>query len=241
MIKLYGFGANFGAADPSPFVLKVDLYMRMAGIEFETIADMSNLRKAPKGKLPFIDDEGLRLGDSFFIIDHLKTKYAVELDQHLSDEQQAVAHLVSKSLDEGLYWSLVYSRWICDDTWPTIRQAFFGKLPFPLKQLVPPLARRGVVSALKKQGLGNHSVDEIQKIMNRSLQSLSAMLGHKAYFFGDKPSSFDASAFAFLTNFILIEIDNPFNEIARGYPNLVSYCQRINSEFYPACKQEKAA
>ncbi|MEA1888330.1 MAG: glutathione S-transferase family protein, partial [Pseudomonadota bacterium] len=58
MIKLYGFGNNFGVADASPFVLKVDAYMRMAGIQFENIPGLVNLRKAPKGKLPFIDDNG---------------------------------------------------------------------------------------------------------------------------------------------------------------------------------------
>ncbi len=27
MIKLYSFGPGFGVADPSPYVLKVDIYM----------------------------------------------------------------------------------------------------------------------------------------------------------------------------------------------------------------------
>jgi hypothetical protein len=56
MIKLYSFGPSFGVADPSPYVLKVDVYMRMANIEFTSVPDVKNLQKAPKGKLPFITD-----------------------------------------------------------------------------------------------------------------------------------------------------------------------------------------
>lgn len=56
MIKLYGFGKRFGVVDGSPFVVKVDLYMRMASIEFEVESDFNAIKKSPKGKLPFIED-----------------------------------------------------------------------------------------------------------------------------------------------------------------------------------------
>jgi len=232
MIKLYSFCANFGVTDPSPFVLKIDAYLRMSGIEYETVSDLSNLRKAPKGKLPFIEDGGELIADSFFIAEHLKEKYGDKLDQWLSDEQKSTAHLVTKALDEDLYWCLVYSRWMREDTWPMIREAFFGAMPFPLKQIVPVIARSGVRSALKKQGLGRHSDDEIKQILKRSLNSLAVMLGDKAYFLGDKPCSLDATTFAFLAEFILVKIDNSFNEVARRHENLVQYCKRMQAEFY---------
>jgi len=232
MIKLYSFGAGFGVADPSPFVLKIDAYLRMSGIAYETMANPANLRRAPKGKLPFIEDDGKIIADSFFITEHLQEQYDVKLDQWLSNEQKAVAHLITKSLDENFYWCMVYSRWMRDDTWPIIKQAFFGSLPFPLKQIVPAIARSGVKNALHKQGLGRHSDDEIKQILKYSLDSLSEVLGDKAYFLGDKPCALDAAAFAFLAEFILVTIDNSFNELARSYENLAQYCKRMQVEFY---------
>lgn len=232
MIKLYGFGPSFGMPDPSPFVLKVDIYMRMANIAFETVTDMNNLRKAPKGKLPFIVDGEITIADSQFIISYLQKKYHIELDTHLSDEQKAIAYLVGKSLDENLYWCLVYSRWVKDDTWPQVKEAFFGAMPFPLKFIIPVVVRKGIISALEKQGLGKHTEDEIKIITQQSLQSLSNMLGDRTYFFGESPCTFDATAFAFLSQFINISLSNPFNELARKYDNLVTYCNHIMAKYY---------
>lgn len=75
------FGSNFGVADASHFVLKVDAYMRMAGIQFKNIASLENLRKAPKGKLPFINDNGEIIADSQAIIAHFKQKPEQDLDK----------------------------------------------------------------------------------------------------------------------------------------------------------------
>ncbi|NIA02592.1 MAG: glutathione S-transferase family protein [Planctomycetia bacterium] len=232
MIKLYSFGRNSGVADASPFVLKVDAYMRMAGIQFENIAGLENLRKAPKGKLPFIDDNGKIIADSQVIIDHFKQIPEQDLDKDLTDEQRATAYLVTKSLDENLYFVLLYFRWYVDANWIKTKQAFFSDMPVPLKYFVPGLIRKQVIKALKGQGVSRHTNEEIQQILRSSLQSLSDLLGSRDYFFGDKPSSLDATAFAILAEFILVDQDDPHNQIAREYAALVAYCDRINAEFY---------
>ena len=116
MVTLFSFGPNLGMPDPSPFVLKVDAYLRMTGIEFKHLSRMSNLRKSPKGKLPFIEHQGKVVADSQFIFEYLKREFGDTLDEQLTDEQKAIAYLVTKSLDENLYFALVYSRWAFDDT-----------------------------------------------------------------------------------------------------------------------------
>jgi len=65
MITLYGFGPAFGLPDPSPFVTKAEVLLKMAGLEFRT--DANGFRKAPKRKLPYIDDGGTIVADSTFI------------------------------------------------------------------------------------------------------------------------------------------------------------------------------
>src|SRR5690606_15668734 len=131
MITLYHFGPAFGLPDPSPFCIKVDLYLRAAGLEFECNPGFQHLRTAPKGKLPYIDDDGTRIADSEFIISHLKAKYGDPLDGGLGAEQRAVAHAFTKMMDENLYWCMMYSRWLDPRTWPTVRETLFGKLPAP--------------------------------------------------------------------------------------------------------------
>ncbi|MEW6990916.1 glutathione S-transferase family protein [Colwelliaceae bacterium 6441] len=232
MIKLYGFGKAFGVIDASPFVVKVDLFLKLAGIDHKLDGNVNYLKKSPKNKLPFIDDNGKKVGDSAFILHYLTSKYEVKLDDHLSATQKAQATLMSHALDESLYWCLVYSRWIKEDTWPISYDAFFGKLPLPIKWFLPTLIRKDVVKTLKRQGYGRHSETELLTKANEQFSALSTLLGDNDYFFGDKPSSFDAVVYSALCEFISVDFFNSFNQQARKYENLVQYCQRIEEKYY---------
>jgi len=232
MIKLYSFGSSLGVMDPSPFVVKVDVFLRFSGLPYETFPDFNNIKKSPKGKLPFIEDDGQKVADSSFIIDYLIKKYDLPLDDFLTEEQKAISHLITKSLDENLYWCLVYSRWVADDTWPLISKTFFGKLPWLLRLFLPKLIRKGVKKNLHGQGVGRHSKSEILDITKQSFSALSALLAEKTYFFGEQPSSFDATVYASLCEFISVDFDNDFNLLAKEYDNLVQFCRRIEKTFY---------
>ncbi len=236
MIKLYGFGKRFGVIDPSPFVVKVDVFLRMAGIEYQVINRASNLKHSPKGKLPFIsfrkNDEMSLISDSQHIIEHLNSAYDVQLDKSLTDEQKAQSYLLTKSLDENLYWCLVYSRWADTKTWPHVKQTLFGRLPILLRWLVPILLRKKIINSLKAQGTGKHSKAEILTIADKSFSALSTILGNKSYFFGAQISTFDAVAYSFLAQVISIDYYNDFTEKACSYENLVKFCQRIEHKYY---------
>ena len=148
------------------------------------------------------------------------------------EEQKAIAYLITKSLDENLYFVLVYSRWAREDTWPLLNKTFFGKLPLLMRTIIPKIVRRQVLKELQGQGISRHSNEEIQNILRLSLDSLSTLLGDKEYFFGAKPSSLDAVVFGLLSQFILVNFNNPFNAIAKSYPTLVHYCERIRQNYY---------
>ena len=232
MIKLYGFGQGFGVVDPSPFVVKVDLFLKLAELPFVTDANAGHLETAPKSKLPYIVDGNTKLGDSHFILEFITEKYQLTLDDHLTDEQKAQASLYTKAIDEGLYWCLVYSRWVHEPTWQIIKESFFSKLPIPLKWFLPGTIQKDVKKTLHRQGYGRHTLEELIAKADDIFSSLSAMLADNPYFFGEKPSSFDAVAYSILCEFITVSYDTPFNDKARGYENLVAYCQRIESEYY---------
>ncbi len=65
MITLYNFGPAFGLPDPRAFVMKVETLLKMAKLPYRT--DATGFAKAPKGKIPYIDDEGVVIPDSTFI------------------------------------------------------------------------------------------------------------------------------------------------------------------------------
>ena len=105
MITLYTFGPYFGLPDTSPFVIKAMLLLKFAGLEYSE--DRGGFGKAPKGKLPYIDDDGLIVADSTFIRFHIEKKYGFDFDAGLAPEQRAVAWAAEKMCEEHLYFALV--------------------------------------------------------------------------------------------------------------------------------------
>ena len=75
MITLYTFGPYYGPTTPmpAPSSSKVMLLLKFAGLPYRE--DRNGLAKAPKGKLPYIDDDGEIVADPTFIRFHIEKKY----------------------------------------------------------------------------------------------------------------------------------------------------------------------
>lgn len=232
MIKLYGFGPAFGIVDASPFVVKVDLFLRINDIEFEIVAGNQYVQKAPKGKLPFIEDQGAVIGDSAFILDHLSKQHGVDMDSWLSESQRASAYLITKSLEENFYWCRVYSNWVDNNNWPISREAFFGSLPTPVNYIVAPIVRRGVTKQLKAQGIARHSDTEILDIGKRSLDAISNLLGEQETMFGNRISSLDIAVYAMIATLCLENRESELGNLVKGYANLNAFAHRIHDQYY---------
>jgi glutathione S-transferase len=233
MIKLFQFEPAFGLPNASPFCMKLETYLRMAGLPFETPkVTLRDMQRAPKGKLPYIEDGGTRLADSTFIIDYLKATYGGALDAWLSPEQAAVALAFQRLLEENLYWVVVHTRWTQPQGWAMTKQAFFDKLPVPLKWIVPNVARRGMLKEMHGHGMGRHGPEEILAIGRRDITALADFLGDKPYFMGEQPCSLDAIAYAFIANLIWPPVESSLKQHARQYPQFETYCRRMRARYY---------
>jgi len=231
MIRLHQFAPAFGLPNASPFCMKLETYLRMASLPFELV-NSGDVLKAPKRKLPYIDDDGTLVADTSFIIEHLKARYGDPLDAALSPQQRAVATAFQRLFEENLYWAVVQTRWADDAGWQKTRQAFFGTLPAPLRWFLPTLARRGLLAEMRGQGMGRHSAAEIQAIGCRDVTAVADFLADKPYMLGEQPSSLDATAHAFLANLLWAPVDSPLQRHARTRPTLEAYCQRMKARYF---------
>ena len=235
-IKLHKFGEAWGIADPSPFCLKAESFLREANIAYEVVPfDPSrSFAKAPKGKLPFIEDEdGTIVGDSTLIIRRLSQQRDIDLDGPLSDQQRAVSLAFRRMLDEHLYWVGVYFRWFDEPGWSVVRQTFFSRIQWPLRPLMVMMGRRKIASALRAQGTGRHSPDEICRLGFEDLQALSRLLAHDTYFFGtERPTLLDIWAHAFVAEIIAPPIDSPLKQATLGLGNLSDHFERLQTRLY---------
>ena len=235
MIKVYQFAPAFGLPNASPFCMKLENYLRMSAIPFEISPPaMSDFNKAPKGKMPYINDNGKMVADSFFIIEYLTATYGDKLDGWLNAEQKATSVAFQRLMEENLYWTVVHSRWAEPEGWALTKAAFFADMPAPLKWFVPALGRRGLLKAMHGHGMGRHSAEEIYAIGKRDVTALAEFLGGKTYFMGDQPCSLDATAYAFLANLVWSPVESPLTQHASQYPQLQTYCERMRKQYYPS-------
>jgi glutathione S-transferase len=226
MLTLYQFAPALGLPNGSPFCMKLEVWLRLAGLPYRP-DNRGLVLKAPKRKLPFIDDDGTRIADSSAIIEHLTRKHGNALDAGLSAEQRAVATAFQRLFEEHLYWTVVHTRWVDPSGWSVTRQAFFSAMPAPMKWFVPALARRGILAQLRGQGMGRHSAAEIHAIGCRDITAIADFLADKPFMLGDQAHSIDATAYAFLANLLWVPIDSPIQRHAQARPTLDAYCRRM--------------
>jgi glutathione S-transferase len=231
MITLFAFGPAFGLPDPSPFVTKAETLLKMAALCYRV--ELGDLRKAPKRKLPYIEDDGERIADSTFIRWHLERKYGFDFDRGLSLEQRGIAWAFEKLAEDHLYWLLVYARWVDDGNFAKGPNTFFRRVPAPVRAIVAATVRRQVRKNLHAQGIGRHSPVEIAMLAQRAIDAIADFLGGKPYFMGSEPTGIDATLFAFVANVLCPLFDTQIRAAAERHGNLKHYVGRMAARYYP--------
>ncbi len=232
MITLYTFGPGFGLPDPSPFVTKADLLLKLSGLPFEKRCTKPG-KMGPKGKMPYISDNGTLVPDSTFIRLHLEKAHGIDFDAGLSAEQKAVAWAVEKMCEEHLYFALVYERWMKDGNFASGPAHFFKSIPGPVRPLVMKMIRRKVRKALHHQGIGRHSEAEIAELACRDIDAVAAVLGDKDWIGGTTPCGADATVGAFVIGTQCPVFDSDVQRAAMRHANLAAYGKRVIERFYP--------
>lgn len=231
MITLYTFGPAFGLPDPSPFVTKAEMLLKLAGLPYRT--DAAGFSKAPKGKLPYIEDDGARIADSTFIRFHIEKKYRFDFDRGLNAEQRGTAWAFEKMAEDHLYWIGVHARWIDDNNFQKGPAKFFDRVPALVRPLAIAFIRRKLRNTLHGQGIGRHSPEEITALGMRDVQAIADHLGDKPYFMGDAATGADATMFGFAAATLCPVFESPVRTVAEGYQNLRRYVGRITRQYYP--------
>ncbi|MCO4890321.1 glutathione S-transferase family protein [Cupriavidus sp. WGtm5] len=231
MITLYTFGPAFGLPDASPFVTKAEMLLKLAGLPYH--ARPGSLRRAPKGKLPYLDDMGRIVADSTMIRWHIEKTYHIDFDAGLGPAERGIAWAAEKLMEDHLYWAVARVRWLDQANFDKGPAQFFRSVPAPVRGLAERLVRYKVRKTLWGQGLGRHSEEELVALASKGVTSIADILGDKRYLMGDRPCGADATLFAFAGSLLCPVFDTPIRTAAEGHANLVAYMDRMRVEFYP--------
>lgn len=197
-IRLYAFGTGWGVpfATSAPFPLKLATWLRMAGLPFEFVV-ANNPAKGPKGKSPWIESEGLRMGDSALIIEFLANQFGIDLDAHLDPHQRALATAVQRMLEEHYHQCFEHQLFFGRGGEQRLRE-FAATMPVPLHWLAPIAIKRAFSKQLYARGMGRDAEEVIVAQGKVDLDALAELLADQPYCLGDRPAVIDACVFGFL-------------------------------------------
>jgi glutathione S-transferase len=215
--------------------MKLETWLRIAGVPYE-LAAMSPV-EAPKGKVPFIEENGRKIGDSTLILEHLRQTTGKDPDEGLTNFERAASLAFRRMLKENFYWVIIQARWIDDANW-RIYKNVLGSMIMPGAS---PEAQEPILSGIREQtkaqmhghGMGRHTADEVYRLGTQDITAVSDFLGEKPFFMGDRPTTADAAVYAYLANLIEIPLENPVKAHGLELKNLVAYCRRMRERFYP--------
>ena len=225
-LKLVTLGGAFGLRNVSPFCLKIEMLLESLSLEFE-LDELTDPRKAPKGKLPFLVAEGKRIADSELIAEYLDDLTSGGVFGAFSEAEMWEGIAITRLVEDHLYWIMVASRWLDDQWWPNVANEFFGAFPAPLRPIITRVARKQVRQTYHLQGLGRHTLEEQRGFARRDLQALSSAVAHSKVLDASNPRYFDFTLAGFLAGLYDQKPHTWINAIADDFPGLAQYTEQV--------------
>ena len=222
----------------SPYISKLELWLRMAGIPYEEVVEPAAvlLAAAPKGLSPHVDLNGEVLDDSSVIIERLRASHNDPLnDGRLSRDQEVLGGLIKSLCEHELFFILAYGRFGTPESdFQSICRFNIGDT-VPADQMDTAIEqfRTMVHGLMHTWRIGRHEPGFVEAELRKCFDMLSHSLGDQTYLFGDEPCTYDAALFGMVASIVHYPYANPHVPIAREYTNLVDYCDRIRAKYYP--------
>lgn len=233
-IVLHQFAPMFGLPNPSPFCLKLETYLRMAGLAYK-VETIKGRIKSATGKAPYIELDGKLMSDSGLIIESLERANGHPVDGKLTLAERAQSLAFQRLMEEHLYQAAVFARWLDPDH--PAETSGYARAVIGLKGLlgkfIPPLVQKNVKKSVWHHGLGRHPVETIWKLGIDDVTALGHWLGARPWCFGDKPTVMDAVLFAFIASIVRTPWDFPLKAATLKHRNLVDHSERVLAKYFP--------
>ncbi|KAE9547746.1 hypothetical protein FO519_009041 [Halicephalobus sp. NKZ332] len=221
----------------SPFSLKVETFCRLFEVPFRNVNNEFK-HGSVKGLVPFIELNGRHHADSNSIMEFLTKEYSLPID-NLTPKQKSDARAYTIMLEGDFFPGMIFLRGINPKWMFSEDQGALGNLRGLKKTILKTIGPAALKSNIKKrlfiQGMGRNNQDEVEEIVKKDLRALSNLLGDQPYFFGEKPNSFDVTAFAHLAMLLSCPQpnDNVLKFVESSTSNLKSFFDRVKDLAWP--------
>ena len=191
MITLLTYPPAFGQFSGSPFCIKAAHLLNFSGQRWQR-ENTLDPRMMPHQKLPVLRAEDQLIADSDMIRAY-RESHGARFDEGLSEIDKSTSRAFIRMAEEHLYFHIVLDRWANDETWPEIRETYFGAVPRLLRRMVANKTRRNLLQAMHHQGLGRFTPQQRLARLETDLEAIVTRLWQNRFLFGDRPTAADAS------------------------------------------------
>jgi glutathione S-transferase len=226
-----GDGAAHGVESYSPFCLKVHRALQFKGISYSRhfASDPGEYKSInPAEQAPVLLIDGAPVADSSAIlraIEPLGGRRLVPSDPRVASE----AWLWEELADTALNGFVVAARWLDDDNWPRVREAYFGGAPAPVRAFVAPMVRKRVRGALHARDVWRAGADACWARFDRLLDDLEARAPREGAWVGDALSIADVAIFGQLQS-LRTDLTKGQRAKVEAHAHLTAYLDRVDRE-----------
>jgi len=238
VINLIQFPRAKSIPNISPFSLKMETFLKIANLQYTSISNEFK-HASSKGQIPFIELNGRQHADSDNIIEFLIKEFNLSLDSRLSAKQLADKRAYTVLLEHSFIKAALVLRFQNPEWIFTEDKGILANVDSKLQKIIfskvaGRLMAKNILKSLKISGIGRNSNEEIIEIMKKDLIALNTLLDGKKYFFGNEPTSFDATAFGMLAQLFYTPLSPELVKFAETEtPNLKAFVDRIKNEYWP--------
>ena len=221
------FNPAWGLPTTGPFALKLLKWLDLAAIPYRQRFE-ERAEKGPKGKNPWIELDGERIGDTEIIIGLLGKQYGVDLDDGLPSALLArnypIQRMVEEHFHQVLEWELFVHR---------AGRAYIHEVVARLG--IPSLVGGLVVASvcghferqLKARGIGRHSPEIIAQKGIADLDALANLLADAPFFGGDRPAMADIAVYGLLAPMAKWPMRTPVADELKRRATLMEFVERM--------------
>ena len=225
-ITVFTFSGDWGLPSTGPFALKLLKWLDIAGLGYRHVIQ-ENPAKGPKGKNPWIELDGKRIGDSEIIISLLASKTGFNIDGSLSNVERAKTHAVRRMLEEHLHQVLEWELFMHPAGAVQVRKIAGTIAPAFLAGTAQSMISRHFRKQLYARGIARHSEAEIIQKGIADIEAFETILGDRTFLGGAQPCMADVSAYGLLAPLARWPMSTPVANNIKSRPTLMSYLDRM--------------
>jgi len=227
-LRVFTFSADWDLPTTGPFALKLLAWLNLARIPYEQQFE-DDTRKGPRGKNPWIELDGERIGDTEVIIDLLSRRRGVDLDKGLDSNQLAHGHVLRRAFEEHFHQILEWELFVHPAGAAYVDQQVAKKVPPVVRTFISSRLRGHFRKQLFARGIGRHSPETIASKGRADVDSLATHLAGRTFLVAERPTLADVAVFGQLAPMVHWPMATPVATYMKSVAAIASYCERMRA------------